>query len=385
MAGTSNGILDGIVVLDLSSGVAGPAATQTLSDLGADVIKVEPSSGDPVRHWPGPRLECGDSAAFLALNRNKRSVVLDLTGAKGRAAVRAMAGKADVVVVDSPPDALAELGLDAESLRGENPRLIHAEIDPRLPDGSVGRDALHQAASGWGAMSGLPEGPPAKAGLPMIELTAANSLVQAVLAALYAREDSGAGQAVSVGLFRNALAMTYFYGLNYRISGNAPARHGNGSPAAAPLGVFQAADGPLQMTLAGERVWRKFVDNIANRPEWLADERFATNTNRVLNKDVLMAEIDTMFATQPRDRWVDTMRAAGVPGGPIRTIGEAVDSPEVQERGLVGTAPHSAAGEVPVVLNPLRFAGTPVRAPQGAPLLGEHTAEIAAAYGLALA
>ncbi len=376
-------ILDGIVVLDLTSGVAGPAATQTLGDLGADVIKVEPPSGDPVRRWPGPQLACGDSAAFLALNRNKRSIVLDLAAAEARAAMQVLAAKVDVVAVDSPPDTLVELGLDAGALQGLNKRLVYAEIDPRLPDGSVGRDALHQAASGWGGMSGLPEGPPAKAGLPMIELTAANVLVQAVLAALYAREDSGEGQAVTVGLFRNALAMTYFYGLNYRISGNAPARHGNGSPAAAPLGVFQAADGPLQMTLAGERVWRKFVDSIAKRPEWLADQRFATNSNRVLNKEVLMAEIDRMFATQPRDHWVDAMRAAGVPGGPIRTIGEAVDSPEVRQRDLVGTAPHSAAGEVPVVKNPIRFAETPVRAARGAPLLGEHTAEITAEFGLA--
>jgi len=276
------------------------------------------------------------------------------------------------------------LGLGAGSLRSDAPRLIVGTIDPALPDGSTGRDALHQAASGWGSISGLPEGPAVKAGLPIMELTAANSLVQAILAALYAREDSGEGQVVSVSLFRNALAMTYFYGLNYRITGEAPKRYGNSSPAAQPISVFQASDGPLQMTLGGERVWRKFVASIVQRPEWLEDPRYATNSARVGNKEVLIAEIERTFATQPRDQWVDAMRAAGVPGGPIRTVGEAVDSPEVRERGLVGTAPHSAAGEVPVVHNPIFFAATPVRPPQGAPLLGEHTAALATEFGLAL-
>ncbi|MCA8927515.1 MAG: CoA transferase [Alphaproteobacteria bacterium] len=377
-------ILDGITVADFTAGVAGPAATQMLGDLGATVIKVEPPGGDPVRAWPGPRLTNGDSAAFLALNRNKRSLVLDLATESGQRAARTLAGRADVAVIDSPDEAMAALGLGADALRAAAPRLIHAAIDPTLPDGSVGRDALHQAASGWGAISGLPEGPPAKSGLPMMELTAANSLVQAILAALIAREESGTGQAVSVGLFRNALAMTYFYGMNYRISGDPPTRHGNSSPAAAPIGVFQASDGPLQMTLGGERVWRKFVDAIVHRADWLDDPRYATNSARVQNKAALVAEIEQAFATQPRDQWVEAMRGAGVPGGPIRTIGEAVDSPEVRERGLVGTAPHTAAGEIPVVLNPIRFAATPVRSPQGAPLLGEHTAAIATEFGLAL-
>jgi crotonobetainyl-CoA:carnitine CoA-transferase CaiB-like acyl-CoA transferase len=374
-------ILDHITVLELATGVAGPSAAQTLSDFGAAVIKVEPPDGDPVRHWPGPRLEGGDSAAFLALNRNKQSVALDLSHPPGRAAVRALAAKADVVIADSD---LSALDLDAAELRAANPALIYALIDPALPDGTAGRDALHQAASGYGSINGLPEGPPAKAGLPIIELTAANSLVQAVLAALYAREDSGEGQAVTVGLFRNAVAMTYFYGMAYQITGDPPQRHGNGSPAAAPIGVFQAADGPLQMTLGGERVWRKFVENIIEKPEWLTDPRYATNSARVANQEQLRREIEAIFATQPRDAWVDAMRAGGVPGGPIRTVGEAVDSGEVQDRGLVGTAPHSGGHEVPVALNPIRFAKTPVRHPMGAPLLGEHTAAIAAKYGLRL-
>ncbi len=377
-------ILDGIVIADFTVGVAGPAATQMLGDLGAAVVKVEPPGGDPVRSWPGPRLANGDSAAFLALNRNKQSLVLDLTMEKGRHAACVLAGRADVVVTDSTAGEMAQLGLDATSLRASTSRLVYAAIDPTLPDGSAGRDALHQAASGWGSINGLPEGPPAKAGLPIIELTAANSLVQSVLAALYAREDTGEGQEVSVSLFRNALAMTYFYGLGYRISGQPPRRHGNSSPAAQPIGVFQASDGPLQMTLGGERVWRKFVENIVRRPEWLDEPRYATNSARVANKTELIEEIERTFVTQPRDQWVDAMRAAGVPGGPIRTVEEAVESDEVQQRGLTGTAPHTAAGEVPVVHNPIRFAATPVRLPQGAPLLGEHTASVAAAFGLSV-
>ena len=374
-------ILSHITVLELAAGVAGPSAAQTLSDFGAAVIKVEPPGGDPVRHWPGPRLPDGDSAAFLALNRNKQSVVLDLAAAQGLAAAKALAAKADVVIADCD---LSRAGLDAAALRAANPALIYGLIDPALPDGTTGRDALHQAASGYGSINGMPDGPPAKAGLPIIELSAANSLVQAVLAALFAREDSGEGQEVTVGLFRNAVAMSYFYGMAYQITGDPPKRFGNGSPAAAPLGVFQAADGPLQMTLGGERVWRKFVENIVRRPEWLTDERYATNPARVANRERITAEVEAIFATQPRDTWVEAMRAGGVPGGPIRTIGEAVESGEVQDRGLVGTAPHGSGREVPVVHNPIRFGKTPVRPPQGAPLLGEHTAAVAAAFGLRL-
>lgn len=374
-------ILADLLVLDLTSGVAGPSATMMLADLGARVLKVEPPAGDPVRAWPGPRLANGDAAAFLALNRNKQSLVLDPSLAQAPATLQSLAAKADILVTDSD---LSGFGLDAEALKASAPRLIHAHIDPALPDGTTGRDALHQAASGYGAINGLAEGPPAKGGLPVIELTAASSLVQAVLAALIAREDSGQGQSVSVGLFRNAIAMTYFYGLGYQITGTPPVRQGNGSPAAAPLGVFQASDGPLQMTLAGERVWRKFVDGVLQDDKWLKDPRYDTNANRVANRDALKAELEAIFATQSRDTWVDAMRAAGAPGGPIRNIGEAVASPEVQERGLVGRAPHAAAGEVPVVHNPIRFAGTPVAAPQGAPTLGEHTSAIAAEFGLSL-
>lgn len=374
-------ILDNITVLELSTGVAGPSAGQMLGDFGATVIKVEPRGGDPVRAWPGPRSENGDSAAFLALNRNKQSVALDLTSASGRRAVQSLAGHADVLIADGD---LSALGLAAAELCAAHPGLVYAQIDPTLPDGSVGRDALHQAASGFGSISGLPEGPPAKSGLPMIELTAATSLVQAILAALYAREDSGEGQIVTVGLFRNAIAMSYFYGLAYQITGEPPQRFGNGSPAAAPIGVFRASDGPLQMTLGGERVWRKFCENIVDKAEWLADERYATNSARVRNREALRVEIDRIFATQPRDTWVEAMRAGGVPGGPIRTVGEAVESGEVQDRGLVGTAPHSGGRDVPVVSNPIRFAKTPVRKPQGAPLLGEHTAAIAERFRLTI-
>ena len=374
-------ILDGITVVELATGVAGPSAAQTLGDFGASVIKVEPPGGDPVRAWPGPRLDSGDSAAFLALNRNKQSLVLDLSTDQGKASVKALAAQADVVVADCD---LAGLGLDYAGLSGLNPRLVYGFIDPALPDGSVGRDALHQAASGFGSINGMQAGPPAKAGLPIIELTAANSLVQAVLAALYAREDSGQGQLVSVGLFRNAIAMSYFYGLAYQVSGDPPQRFGNSSPAAVPVGVFQASDGALQMTLGGERVWRKFAENIVNRPEWIADERSSSNSARVKNREWLVAEIEAIFATQPRDTWVEAMRAGGVPGGPIRSIGQAVESREVQERGLVGTTPHASGQEVPVAHNPIRFEKTPVRKPQGAPLLGADTAEIAARYKLAV-
>jgi len=374
-------ILDHILVLEMATGVAGPSAAKMLSDFGASVIKVEPTTGDPVRNWPGPRISSGDSAAFLALNQNKQSITLDFGIPRELEAIKALAANADVIIAD---DDLSALKLDYGSLCSTNQKLVYGLIDPTLPDGTVGRDSLHQAASGYGSINGMAEGPAAKAGLPIIELSAANSLVQAVLAALFTREGSNEGEQVTVGLFRNAIAMSYFYGMAYQITGDPPKRFGNGSPAAAPLGVFQASDGPLQMTLGGERVWRKFCENIIDRADWLVDERYATNSARVRHREELMAEIEEIFATQPRDTWVEAMRAGGVPGGPIRSVGEAVNSGEVQRRKLVGLAPHAAGTDVPVVHNPIRFGRTPVRAPRGAPLLGEHNVDVAQKFGLEL-
>lgn len=364
--------LEGLLVVEVGDGLAGAATAQALGDLGAEVVKMEdPAGGDPARHLPGPAAESGASAPFLAYNRNKRSLAIDLVAAKDLLAD--MVAKADVLVDSLSPATRRAAGLEPGSLAEILPRLVHCTITPYGDDPEVeGRghaDPVLQAESGFMSINGHRDGPPLHSGVPVVDLTSAFAASQGILAALYEREESGLGQRVEIVGFDVALADTYHFGLQYLVDGKTPERWGNGSPAAAPVGVVRASDGMFQMTIAGERVWRKLCEDVLGRPDLMERPEFATNADRVANRDALHAVLDEILLTDTRDGWVERLRAAGAPGGAIRDVGEAVDSPEVQERGLVGKALH-ATGEVPVVMNPIRFAGTPVAAPRGAPRLG---------------
>ena len=272
---------------------------------------------------------------------------------------------------------MKKFGLDYDSVAPGNPRLVYCAISGYGREGRYaprpGFDPVIQAESGFMSTIGYPDRPAVRAGVAVIDLSTGLASAQAVLAALYHRERTGEGQSVGVALYDIGIACTYHFGMAYLVDGRCPTRMGNGSPAAEPIGVFQASDGPFQMTIAGERVWKKLIHDVLKRPDIAADPRFATNSARVANRAPLHAAMNEIFAGDTRDSWVDRMRAAGAPAGPIRTIAEAVASPEVRERGLIATVQHTGNGTIPAIRNPIRLSGTPVREPVGAPLLGEHT------------
>ena len=362
--------LSGIRVLDLTRYVAGPFCTMVLGDLGADIAKVEGPGGDEARSYPPHVGE--ESTYFLAYNRNKRSVALDLKDESGRETARALAARADVLAENFTPGTLPRLGLDPDALAAANPRLIHLSISgygPHSPRPAL--DPIMQAESGFMAMTGWPDAHPYRTGMPMTDIATGMTAAQAVLAALIERERSGRGQRIDIAMWDVSVQMTFHFGIQYLMTGENPPRVGNGSPAAAPLGVYETATGPMQVTGAGDRVFAKLVRDVVERPDLLEDARFSTAPARVRNRTVVERVFADIFRTRPREEWVARLQAAKVPGGPIRTVREAVDSGEVRERGLVARAPHAALGEVPVLRSSIRIDGgqLPVRA---APVLDEH-------------
>ena len=367
--------LEGVRVADFSHVIAGPYCTMILADMGARVIKIEPPQGDATRGYSSPDLG-GDSTLFLSYNRNKESVVLDLAGEPGRQAARDIVARADILVENFATGVMQRLGLDYPAMEKINPRLIYCSISAYGRSGSyasrAGYDQVVQAESGFMSLNGYPGEEPLRTPLAMIDLTTGMFAAHAILAALYARETSGRGQYIEAALFDNAFALTGFYTLNYAVTGKNPLPPGNKSPVAAPIGVFYAADGRFFMTVAGDGVWRKLLAVLGNPPELLGAD-YASNAARVRNDAQLTAILQQHFEAAPLEQWIERMRAGGVPAGPIRSIAAAVDSPEVKERAILGKAPHSKVGEVPNLRLPLTLAGTPIVAPRGAPLLGEHT------------
>ncbi|MFN4090255.1 MAG: CaiB/BaiF CoA transferase family protein [Alphaproteobacteria bacterium] len=370
--------LSGLKVLDFTRVIAGPHCAMTLGDLGADVVKIEhPETGDDARGYAGPRTG-GEGAFYLAYNRNKRSLALDLSKPEGQALARELAAEADVVLENFSAGVMTKFGLDYESLKAINPSIVYCAMSGYGRDGDFARragyDPVAQAESGFMSITGRADGEPTRTGIPMIDVTTGLGAAQATLAALFHRRRTGEGQYVDVALFDTACAMSFHFGMAYLIDGRTPMRGGNGSPAANPVGVYEASDGPFQMTLAGERVWKKFIIDVVNRPDIAADAHFLTNSARVANRERVDATLNEIFATDTRENWVARMRAAGAPAGPIRTIAEACESPEVKERERFVTVPHPTAGSVPCLRSPIRLDGTPVRPPFAAPTLGQHTA-----------
>lgn len=365
------GPLEGLKIVEIGEGPAVAYAGRNLADMGAEVVKVEPPEGDAIRRWPGPVLE-GAPAVFHVLHRGKGSIVLDRHDASDRETLRRLFMAADAVIDGTPEGAARNLAPEASA-----PGLIVARVTP-YGDGvdpdAPSHDAVIQAESGWLAINGRPDFDPARCGFPMPSICAGASAAQAVLAALTAREDDGQGEDIDVAVYDQAVVISYHYAMQFMINGQRPVRHGNGSPAAEPLGVFAASDGEFQMTVAGERVWKRFVENVLEQPELLDDPRFATNADRVANKAEMMALLHPLFKSQSRDAWIEKMKAGSVPGGPIRSIEEAVRAPESVERGLIVTA--EAGGGVPSVRNPIRFSETPIGDPRPAPALGASKRDV---------
>ena len=372
--------LTGIRILDITRVLAGPFCTMMLSDLGAEVLKVEnPAVGDETRHFKTPGRE-GESPYFMAINRNKKSIAIDFTKPEGADAVRALIAKSDVVIEALRTGTMDRYGLDYASLAKDNPRLIYCSISGYGRTGPLkdrgGYDPVAQAEVGLMALTGESDGPPMRVGVSLFDVMAGQYACQAILAALMARERTGRGQSIDVPIYDSSLSVMHPYLGRYLVEGIDELRVGNSSLVAQPLGAYEASDGRFLLTIAGDALFVKFCRNALDRPDLAEDARFSGNAARVTNRLALKDELEAIFASGTVDYWLERLRAAGIPAGAIRSTGEALDSYETEARGLVLQASHTSEGTVPVVRSPLHFSDTPVRAPVGAPLLGEHSSQV---------
>jgi crotonobetainyl-CoA:carnitine CoA-transferase CaiB-like acyl-CoA transferase len=371
--------LGGLRVLDLSRVLAGPLATMTIADLGADVIKVErPGHGDDTRGW-GPPFLGDDAAYFLSLNRNKRSVVIDLKTPKGVASVRRLASDRDVLIENFRPGLMATLGLGLDDLRAENPRLITCSLTAFGDDASEtatrpGYDIIVQALSGLMSVTGEPGGEPTKAGVALLDVITGLFAAVGILAAVVERERTGRGRHVSVSLFDASVAAMVNQAANYLIGGVVPRASGSQHPNIVPYQVFHAADRPFILAAGNDRLFARTCE-VLGHPEWADDERFASNEARVRNREALVPMLAEVLHAHPASRWLTMLDEAGVPCAPIRTMDEVFASPE--GAALVETLTDPVRGaDLQLVRDPIRFDGRtlPTRLPP--PRLGEHTDQV---------
>jgi crotonobetainyl-CoA:carnitine CoA-transferase CaiB-like acyl-CoA transferase len=370
--------LSGMRVLDLSKILAGPLCGQYLGHLGADVIKVEPvGSGDDTRGW-APQ-EKGVSALFLAVNHNKRSLALDLKSEEGRAIVHQLAARADIVLQGFGGGAAARLGVDYETLRRINPRLIYCEISGYGRNGPLGEqpgyDVMLQAFSGMMSTMGERGGTITRASFSPVDLSTGMNAVSGVLAAVIERGRTGEGVYLETSLLDNAMALVSYLAQNYWRSGENPRPMGTGHPSLAPYQAFEASDGSLMLGCGNDGQWSRLCALI-QRPELRQDPDFATNAARVRNFDRTVAIVAEKIREEPVAYWLETLGAAKLPCAPIHSIAEALAHPQIAARGLLAESEHPVLGRIANVAYPIQFAGETRMAERSAPLLGEHSAEI---------
>ena len=368
--------LDGVRILDLCRVVSGPFATLQLGDLGADIVKVEePRHGDEARTY-GPPFVGGESAYFLAVNRNKFSCTLDLKSAGGRDVLRRLASRADVVIENFRPGTMERLGLGFDALRRDNARLIYCGISGfgrTGPDaGRPGYDLILQGETGIMDITGDPDGPPTKVGTSIADLVTGLYAAQAVLAALAQRDRTGEGGRVDVSMLDAMASLLTFNAGMYFATGVSPVRRGNAHPTISPYETFQAVDGWINVGVANDKFWGSFCRAI-ERPDLLDDARFARASERAARRVDLHAILVPIFLRQSRDAWIALLGDAGIPCGAIRTVGEVCEARQLAERGVARTAVHPAAGDVRYLASAIRFDDRPPPDARPAPLLGEHT------------
>jgi len=398
--------LEGVRVLDLSRVLAGPWCTQTLADLGADVIKVERPArdgdpgGDDTRGWGPPFLrdtdgaETADAAYYVGTNRNKRSVTIDIATAEGTELVRTLADKADVLVENFKVGDLARRGLDAATLLARNPRLVYCSITGFGQTGPyrerAGYDYAIQGMGGLMSVTGPSRaeiaddasgGGPQKVGVAVADLFTGMYAVTAILAALRHRDRTGRGQAIDMALLDTQVAMLANLGAGYLASGVAPQRAGNAHQSIVPYQVFEVADGHLILAVGNDAQFGRFCA-VAGCPELAADLRFARNAGRVRHRATLVPLLAARLKLRPRAAWLADLEAAKVPCGPINDLAEVFADPQVRERAMTVEMPHSLAGTVRMVANPIKLGATPVRYRRAPPLLGADTDEVLGELGL---
>jgi formyl-CoA transferase len=371
--------LDGITVLDLTRVLAGPYCTMVLGDFGADVIKVEqPGRGDDSRQWKPPEAG-GEAAYYLSVNRNKRSVTLNLRHPAGQDILRRLAAQADVVIHNFKRGGMDSMGLGYEALRELNPRLVYCSI-AGYGEGSPyqdrpGYDFVIQAQSGIMSITGEPNGEPQKVGIAIVDVTTGLFACSAILAALQERERSGQGQQVELALLDSALAWLINVASSWFVDGKEPLRYGNAHATVVPYQAFKAADQYFVLAVGNDMQFRT-MSRLIGAPELADDERFATNPGRVRNREALVDRLARIFASQPVQHWLDVLADAGIPAGAINTVPQILADPHVAAREMVVTVPHPTASSVRVVGAPYKLSRTPAGIDRHPPLLGEHTEEI---------
>lgn len=378
--------LNNIRILDITRALAGPYCTMMLGDLGADVIKVErPSIGDETRGWGPPFVGKpygpypGESAYFIAANRNKRSITVNIQTAEGQKIIHRLAGVSDVLVENYRTGDLDRLGLGYADLHTLYPRLIYCSVSGYGRTGPYaerpGYDAVLQAEGGMMSITGSVDGAPSRVGIPIIDITSGMFAATAILAALHARDMTGEGQLVDISLFDSHLALLTNVASNYLVGGKPPRRLGNAHPNLVPYDAFSGRDGWFVLGVANEKQWEQLC-NVLERPDIKTDRRFAANRDRVANREELTAELNRIFAQRDVDDWLADLVKAGLPCGRINSIPEVFSHPQATARGMTLESEHPTAGSVRLTGFPYKLSQTPAELHKPPPLLGQHTEEV---------
>jgi crotonobetainyl-CoA:carnitine CoA-transferase CaiB-like acyl-CoA transferase len=368
--------LQGITVLDLTRVLSGPYCTMVLADMGARVIKVEqPGKGDDTRAW-GPPFLGGESAYFLSINRNKESVTLNFKQPEGRAVFDRLIAGADVLVENFKPGTLGKLGLDYASLAARHPRLVYCSISgfgqtgPRSPE--PGYDAVMQAEGGLMSITGSADGPPFRLGVAIADIVSGMFAAQGIAMALFARERTGEGQFVDIGMLDSVTALLTYQAGIYFATDEPPTRMGNRHPTIVPYETFSASDGEFVLAVGNDDQWRRFCV-VAELP---AEERFATNRQRVMQYAEVRKTLDARLRTKPRGYWIERLTAAGVPCGSVRDLHELFSDPQVDARAMIQEVEHQTIGPIRVLGTPLKLSRTPGSIRTAPPTLGQHTESV---------
>ncbi len=372
----------GLKVVDFTHFLAGPLATMMLGDFGADVIKIEPpGKGEDFRYYPpqDPALHA-QGGPFLWSNRNKRSVALDIKTSEGVQTVLELIALADVVIENFSTGVMQRFGLGYERCAEINPRLIYCSVSAYGREGPysdrLGFDPVAQAESGFISMNGYADRPGVRTGSAIMDIATAMMASNAILLALLARERTGKGQQVEVGLFDTAVLMTGFAAMQHLVTGKEPQRHGNTSPDTCPSGVFSASDRPFYINCGNDKIFQRLFTEVIDRPDIASHAEYARSGDRLKQREFLFKVLTEAFSAYPWSHWQARLRAAAVPHGEVRSLGEALNSGEATSRGLITRIPHPVVGWIPNVASPIRMSQTPVVEPRAAPSVGQHTEEV---------
>lgn len=375
--------LSGLRVLDLSRVLAGPFCTMMLGDLGAEVIKVEkPGTGDDTREW-GPPFAGGESAYYLSVNRNKKSVTVNFKSEAGRRIIRQLAGQVDVLVENWRIGTMEAWGLGYDALRSLNPGLIYCSITGYGQNGPArnrpGYDFIIQAEGGLMSITGPVEGQPTKVGVAIVDQTAGMFATISILAALHERSRSGIGQYIDISLLDSQLGWLANVASNYFVTGLRPGRYGNAHPNIVPYELFATEDRWIAIGVGNDRQW-ELLCKLTGWEDLAENNRFATNPGRVQNRDELIPLLQERFQTRPSQEWLDLIQTAGIPCGSVNHIDEIFRDPQVLARQMLQEIPHPTAGTIKMAGSPLKLSRTPVRMDDAPPLLGQHTEEVLRQY-----